>query len=152
MQNNGKNVKLKVNFNVKLAMKIGALSKLTGLTASSIRFYESSGLIVSVRRQDNGYREYQAETVEFLHVIKCGQQLGFSLDEIKSMLPVDRAAGWQSDTLVAGLRRKLLEVEGLQARLIQTRQQLVDLIQKLETQPNGLTCDDMNAIRELSST
>ena len=37
-------------------MKIGELSRLTGLATSAIRFYEASGLLPSAERGANGYR------------------------------------------------------------------------------------------------
>ncbi|HET8871930.1 MAG TPA: MerR family transcriptional regulator [Aquabacterium sp.] len=131
-------------------MKIGELAKLTGLTASSIRFYEASGLISSLR-QSNGYRHYDAHAATVLHVVRFGQQLGFSLDEIKGILPPSSEGNWQTGALVAGLHRKVAEVDAFVQRLGQTRLQLLALIDKLENQPGGLTCEDMAAIRELSS-
>lgn len=131
-------------------MKIGELAKLTGLTASSIRFYEASGLISSLR-QANGYRHYDPHAATILHVVRFGQQLGFSLDEIKSILPPSAESTWQTEALVVGLQRKVAEVDAFVQRLGQTRQQLLALINKLENQPGGLTCEDMAAIRELSS-
>jgi DNA-binding transcriptional MerR regulator len=58
-------------------MKIGDLAKLTGLTASTIRFYEAKGLLKSVARQSNGYREYPLEAVSVLSIIINAQQTGF---------------------------------------------------------------------------
>ena len=38
-------------------MKIGELARRSGLAASTIRFYESKGLLKAVSRQSNGYRD-----------------------------------------------------------------------------------------------
>ena len=67
-------------------MKIGELASRTGLAASRIRFYEASGLI-SAQRQANGYRRYPEQAVQTLGIISCAQQAGFSLDEIRRLLP-----------------------------------------------------------------
>jgi DNA-binding transcriptional MerR regulator len=77
-------------------MKIGELSKRSGLTASRIRFYESSGLIKSVDRKSNGYRDYGPEAVWILEIIAGAQGAGFSLDEIRHLLPVEGHT-WQRD-------------------------------------------------------
>lgn len=60
-------------------MRIGELAQRSGLTASRIRFYETSGLIDAVERNANGYREYTAEAVVTLDIITEAQKAGFSL-------------------------------------------------------------------------
>ena len=67
-------------------MKIGELAKRSGLAASRIRFYEASGLI-RAQRLGNGYRDYPEETLHVLEIIGCGQQAGFSLEEMRSLMP-----------------------------------------------------------------
>ena len=54
-------------------MKIGELSRRTGLATSRIRFYEASGLIVS-QRQANGYRNYPEQSVQTLAIVAGAQQ------------------------------------------------------------------------------
>ncbi len=66
-------------------MKISALAKSTGVTASKIRFLEKRGLIKSVRLS-NGYREYDHTSVEQIRVILSAQKLGFTLAEIRDTL------------------------------------------------------------------
>ncbi|MBH0001305.1 MerR family transcriptional regulator [Pseudoalteromonas sp. SWYJZ12] len=63
-------------------MKIGELAKLTNIPASTIRFYESKGLLAPTTRSANGYRLYTQQNLEKLQLIKFSQSLGFSLNEI----------------------------------------------------------------------
>jgi MerR family copper efflux transcriptional regulator len=63
-------------------MKIGELAKLTNIPASTIRFYESKGLLTPTTRSANGYRLYTQQNLEKLQLIKFSQSLGFSLNEI----------------------------------------------------------------------
>ncbi|WP_166421640.1 MerR family transcriptional regulator [Pseudoalteromonas sp. Z1A8] len=63
-------------------MKIGELAKLTNIPASTIRFYESKGLLTPNTRSANGYRRYTLQSLEKLQLIKFSQSLGFSLNEI----------------------------------------------------------------------
>lgn len=74
-------------------MRIGELAKLTGLAPSRIRFYEASGLISSVERKANGYRDYDADAVWVLEMITNAQAAGFSLEEIRRLLPAKARAG-----------------------------------------------------------
>ena len=129
-------------------MNIGELAKRTGLTNSRIRFYESAGLLKAVERRPNGYRTYPAEAVVILELITTAQKAGFSLDEIRTLLPPD-LENWQHDALIEALRRKVSDIETLQTRLKQSKAQLVALIADIETKPDDIDCA-ANARRLLS--
>jgi DNA-binding transcriptional MerR regulator len=129
-------------------MKIGELAKRTGLTASRIRFYERIGLLKSVVRQSNGYRSYPEDAVLILKLIATGQRAGFSLDELRTLLPRD-LADWEHGTLLETLRRKVRDIEALQAQLAQSKAQLVELMAQIEAKPQDMDCA-ANARRVLS--
>ncbi|MDS0794545.1 MerR family transcriptional regulator [Burkholderia pseudomultivorans] len=122
-------------------MKIGELAKLSGLTASRIRFYEAEGLITAVERNANGYRDYAPEAVWMLEIIASAQNAGFSLDQIRTLLPLG-AGNWQHDELVAALRRKVAEIENMQKRLEENRVHLLAAIKSIEERPMDRTCSD----------
>ena len=91
-------------------MKIGELARHTGLAPSRIRFYERIGLLKVVERQANGYRSYPDDAVLALRLIATGQRAGFSLDELRTLLPSDLAT-WEHGTLLDALRRKVQELD-----------------------------------------
>ncbi|KIY42232.1 MerR family transcriptional regulator [Pseudomonas sp. 10-1B] len=122
-------------------MRIGELAKLTGLAPSRIRFYEASGLIQSVERKANGYRDYSEDAVWMLEMITSAQAAGFSLEEIRNLLPVS-ANGWRHDELLFGLKRKVEEIEALQQRLARNKEQLLMVIEGIESKPEGMPCAD----------
>ncbi|WP_395406339.1 MerR family transcriptional regulator [Pseudoduganella sp. UC29_106] len=126
-------------------MKIGDLAKITGLTTATIRFYEAKGLLKSVGRKANGYREYPPEAVSVLSIIINAQQTGFTLDEIKHVLPSD-SIDWKHDDLVVSLQKKLGEIEAMQARLAQNKANLLSLMELIDSRPAEMTCKD-NAVR-----
>ncbi len=65
-------------------MDIAEVAKLSGLPASTLRFYEEKGLILSYGR--NGLRRiFSANVIERLALISMGSHAGFSLDEIGEM-------------------------------------------------------------------
>lgn len=129
-------------------MKIGELARRTGLTASRIRFYESLGLLPMVDRLPNGYRHYPRDAQLVLELIDTARQAGFSLDEIRALLPADLEK-WDHAALVAALRRKLADIEALQDRLALNRAQLQAVLDEIEGKPDDLSCAD-NARRMLS--
>jgi len=129
-------------------MKIGELAERTGLAPSRIRFYERIGLFKAVERQANGYRAYPDEAVLVLRLITTGQRAGFSLDELRALLPSDLAQ-WEHGTLLDTLRRKVQDIEALQAQLAQSRIHLLELVQQIEAKPKDMECA-ANARRVLS--
>ena len=130
-------------------MKIGELAKRSGLATSTIRFYESKGLLNAVSRQTNGYRAYPLEAVAVLSIIANAQQTGFTLDEIKQILPED-ITHWQHDELLMALRKKIQDIETMEVRLAQNKAHLQSLIQLIDAKPEDMACSD-NAVRVLDS-
>ncbi|OCP23604.1 MULTISPECIES: MerR family transcriptional regulator [unclassified Ensifer] len=120
-------------------MNIGELAKRTGLTSSRIRFYESAGLLNTVERRPNGYRTYPSEAVLVLELITTAQNAGFSLDEIRTLLPPDLEQ-WEHGVLTETLRRKVADIEAMEVRLSQSKAQLIALINDIETKPDDIDC------------
>lgn len=131
-------------------MKIGELAQLSGLNASRIRFYEAQGLIRQVERSANGYRRYPSEALQTLQIIQCAQQAGFSLEELKHLLPDTVTGSYKHDELMAGLKHKIEQIEEMQRRLAYSKAQLLEWIETIEARPEGMTCDE-NAERVMMS-
>ncbi|MGE8318535.1 MAG: MerR family transcriptional regulator [Comamonas sp.] len=129
-------------------MKIGELAQRTGLAPSRIRFYERIGLLKTVRREANGYRSYPADTVLALQLIVAAQQAGFSLDELRTLLP-GNLANWEHVSLIDTLRRKVQDIEALQAELARSKAHLLALVRQIEAKPQDMDCA-ANAKRVLS--
>jgi len=129
-------------------MKIGELAERTGLAPSRIRFYERIGLLKAVGRQANGYRSYGDDAVLKLGLITTGQRVGFSLGELRALLPGD-LDNWEHGVLLDTLRRKVQEIEALQARLAQNKAHLISLMAQIEAKPQDVDCA-ANARRVLS--
>lgn len=67
-------------------LTIGVLARESGVNLETIRFYERSGLLPEPQRSLSGYRHYQEQDVRRLRFIRRGRELGFSLEEIRSLL------------------------------------------------------------------
>ncbi|MDC7823627.1 MerR family DNA-binding protein [Pseudomonas sp. BLCC-B13] len=67
-------------------LTIGVLARDSGVNLETIRFYERSGLLPAPQRSPSGYRHYQKQDVRRLRFIRRGRELGFSLEEIRSLL------------------------------------------------------------------
>src|SRR5512134_3211037 len=67
-------------------MKIGQAATASGCHIETIRYYERIGLLPHPARTGGGYREYRPMEVDRLRFITRGRELGFSLEEIRSLL------------------------------------------------------------------
>jgi DNA-binding transcriptional MerR regulator len=70
-------------------MRIGKLSKITGASTRSLRYYEEQGLLVG-QRLPNGYRDYPAEAAETVGFIQDLYSAGLPSDVIRDVLPCAR--------------------------------------------------------------
>lgn len=84
-------------------LRIGEVSKQTGLAVGALRYYESLGLLTS-ERGNNGYRYYSPEAVHQVQFIKKAQSIGFSLEEIGEVLNLH-----EKGDLPCGLVQSLLQ-------------------------------------------
>lgn len=68
-------------------MSIGEIAAFFGVSRKAMRLYEKKGIIRPAKVDDsNGYRYYSAEQVEQLNAMLELKTLGFSLDEIKTVM------------------------------------------------------------------
>jgi DNA-binding transcriptional MerR regulator len=67
-------------------MTVGALAKRVGVSIRTLRYYDEIGLLAPARHTAAGYRLYGAGDVARLQQIRSLRQLGFSLDEIQTIL------------------------------------------------------------------
>lgn len=66
-------------------MKISELSKQTGVSTRSIRYYEKKRLIQPSREQ-NGYRVYEEQDIERVKAIHLFLNIGLKTDEIRPVI------------------------------------------------------------------
>lgn len=96
---------------VEATLTIGAVAASAGVRPSSIRYYESVGVLPEPERV-SGQRRYGPETVRALGLIDVAQRAGFSLAEIRELME-SSAGGHAAEKLRALAERKIPEVEDL---------------------------------------
>ena len=67
-------------------MQIGQLASATAIKVTTIRFYESIGLLDTPARTTSGRRTFLPRDADRLNFIRNGRRLGFSIDEIRSLI------------------------------------------------------------------
>jgi MerR family transcriptional regulator, redox-sensitive transcriptional activator SoxR len=92
-------------------LTIGQVADRAGIRASSIRYYESVGVLPEPERI-GGQRRYRPDVLTRLGFVAIAQQAGFSLEEIRELLDGSEQAR-VSERLQALAKGKLPEVEEL---------------------------------------
>lgn len=115
------------------SLKIGEVSKLSGIGIEALRFYEKSGLLDRPSRAGSGYRVYDAGILERLDFIKRAQVLGFSLDEIKRIIEERRDGQSPCAEVRAIVRRRLEELDERMAQMRLYRKELAQALVEWES-------------------
>ena len=98
-------------------MTIGQVAERAGLAASSIRYYESIGLLPQPQRL-HGQRRYDPEVLGRLAFIGIAQSAGFKLREIQQLVDGVDAGDSMADRMRVLSSRKLDEVDALLQRTV----------------------------------
>ncbi|WOJ91728.1 MerR family DNA-binding protein (plasmid) [Methylocapsa polymorpha] len=72
-------------------LTIGRLATLAGVNVETIRYYQRRGLLDEPRKPHRGHRHYPADMAKRVGFIKRAQALGFTLEEIASLLRLEGA-------------------------------------------------------------
>lgn len=107
-------------------MRIGELSRATGVSPRSLRYYEQQGLIHSSREQ-NGYRDYSPMAVDAVLFIQDLFAAGLSSQLLREVMPCVAQGGTESTPThllerVEEVRNDLLQQE----RRLRARRQTLD--------------------------
>lgn len=90
-------------------MRVGELAQRSGISATTLRYYEQLGLLRPATRSASGYRDYPKESLDQLALIRRAKELGFSLREIKTLLA--RPRGTSREAVLAAVSAKLTQLE-----------------------------------------
>jgi Cu(I)-responsive transcriptional regulator len=91
-------------------MNIGEAARTTGLSAKTLRYYESIGLLPGPRRQANGYREYDVSSVNRIKFLTQARYFGFSIGECRQLLQLHDNPTRRSAEVHELVEEKLREV------------------------------------------
>ena len=108
-------------------LTIGELSKLTGVNIVTIRYYERIKMLPLPPRTAGGRRIYDALNVRILAFIRRSRELGFPLDEIRTLIRLggpERASCRQVREIAAhhlnDIRTKIADLRKLERLLAKT--------------------------------
>ena len=125
-------------------LRSGEVATEANVNIETLRYYERRGLLDEPPRLPSGQRQYTSETVTRVRAIKRAQSLGFTLDEIESLLTLrQRPHGHQVDgAVVKAAREKLRQVEEKEAALKDIKACLKEVVAKGCDSLVDCTCGD----------
>ena len=85
-------------------MKIAEVSKLCGVTADTLRYYERVGLLRNIPRNSSGIRDYNDVNIATVNFVKCMRSAGVSIEALVEYMDLFD----QGDSTLAA-RKALLE-------------------------------------------
>lgn len=90
-------------------LTIGRLASEAGVSVETIRYYQRRGLLKEPAKPMGGHRRYSFAEARRVRFIKRAQQLGFTLDEVTSLLALeDGRSCWETRALA---EQKLAVIE-----------------------------------------
>ncbi|MEU6128670.1 MerR family transcriptional regulator [Saccharopolyspora sp. NPDC047091] len=109
---------------------IGELSRRTGLSVKTIRFYSDSGVVPPTDRTHAGYRRYDVASIAKLELVRTLRELGAGLDEVRRVLA--------AETTVRRLAETQLVLLEDQLRLLRTRRAVLRAVARLDEPTEGV--------------
>jgi MerR family transcriptional regulator, mercuric resistance operon regulatory protein len=119
-------------------LTIGRIAAETGVGIEAIRYYHRRGLLPEPKRTDGRIRRYGPHEIERLRFIKSAQKIGFSLDEIGTLLQLDDGSGCAQARKLAS--HKLEEVRSRLESLVRLEQVLSELVGRCESSRGRVGC------------
>ena len=132
------------------SMKAIELSRLTGTSVHTIRYYERLGLLKVPRNRSNGYHEFSGQHAGLLAFIRRSRGVGLSLTEIRSFIEAIRNGRSRCPKVGAIVRSALPTVERDIAELVVMRNRMKAFIRTSRRRCHGTpTGTDVRRLIEL---
>jgi Cu(I)-responsive transcriptional regulator len=109
-------------------MNIGELARATDTKAETIRYYEHIGLLPPPPRTRGNYRDYAAAHVGRLAFVRRARDLGFSIEQIRTLLDLADHKEQSCEAADTIAREHLTEVRRKLAQLAALGRELESLI------------------------
>lgn len=124
-------------------LTIGRLADEAGVNVETIRYYQRRGLMPEPDKPVNGHRHYAVDAVRRVRFIKRAQVLGFTLEEVGSLLELEQAHACTETRELA--THKLEVIERKLADLKAMRKVLISLLRQCDSGAVG-ACPIIHAL------
>ena len=133
-------------FSMPRELTIGRLAALACVNVETIRYYQRRGLLDEPRKPLGGHRHYPPAAAKRIRFIKRAQALGFTLEEIASLLRLEVADGCAETRELA--ERKVALIERKLVDLTAMRDALAALMRQCDTGKAEAACPIIQALEQ----
>jgi len=113
-----------------VGIAIGKLAEIASTKVQTVRYYEEIGLIQPFSRTEGGHRLYGPEGASRLKFIRHSRELGFGIEEIRSLLDLSDHPETSCSAADAIARAQLEQVEIRLEKLKALRQELKRMVEE----------------------
>jgi DNA-binding transcriptional MerR regulator len=114
-------------------LRIGEIAELAGVSIDTVRYYERRRLLPRAPRTRGGFRVFTPDTIERVRFIKQAQELGFTLDEVSTLLTTGGGAN-ECRSVRDLLKAKLNELDARVKAMRSFRRTLVHYLAECEVE------------------
>jgi DNA-binding transcriptional MerR regulator len=107
---------------------IGKVSEASGVKVTTVRFYEQIGLLPTPPRTEGGRRTYGVSDIERLTFIRHSRELGFEIDQIRTLLQLQDRPGQPCEEADVIAKARLSEVNEKIASLTALKAELERMV------------------------
>lgn len=107
---------------------IGKVSQESAVKVTTIRYYEQIGLLPAPPRTESGRRSYDRSDIERLTFIRHTRELGFEIDQIRTLLQLQDRPDQPCEEADVIARARLVEVKGKVASLVALQNELERMV------------------------
>lgn len=127
-------------------MRISEAAIASNCHLETVRYYERIGLLAAPPRNASGYRNYRDEDIARLQFISRGRALGFSIEEIRSLLRLSKEVALSCAEVDKIARQHLNAVRGKIRDLQRMARELEHTIEQCQEDNCG-NCTILDALK-----
>jgi MerR family mercuric resistance operon transcriptional regulator len=131
---------------------IGQLARVTGVKASTIRYYERVGLLHPEGRTTGNYRLYAEEALQRVRFIRASQATGFTLEDITVLLRLRDGTSGICEDVQALIEERLAAIERRMADLWHVQRVLKATLDKCRATQWSGRCQIIDTLTATSAT
>lgn len=113
-------------------MKIGELARHVGVSAPTLRYYESIGLLPEPDRTPAGYRDYGDDALDRLRFVRDAQAAGLTLAETREILDMKASGQSTCEHTRALVGRHMADIDAQIESLLAAKRELAALAERAE--------------------
>jgi DNA-binding transcriptional MerR regulator len=129
-------------------MRSSQVAAAAGVNVQTLRYYERRGLLPEPERLESGYRAWDIEAVQVVRFVKRAQQLGFTLEEIETLLELASGGPDACDAARQLAGEKIAELDQKLVALSAMRASLVRLVESCARPREQRDCPLLRAVAE----